>query len=530
MSREFAGTGALVRLALRRDRWLLPLWLGLFALMASSSASATKSLYPTQASRTAAANVINATAALVALYGRIYDPTSLGAIALIKLTAFGASLIAVLMVFVVIRHTRAEEETGRLELVAAGVVGRAAPLAAALIVAHGASAALGLFTAIALRAVGLPLDGSLAFGLSWALTGISFASIAAVTAQLTTGSRAARGLALSSVGLAYALRAVGDLAERGPGWASWLSPIGWSQQIRPFAGDRWWIAGLPVALAAVLTPVAFVLRSHRDLGSGLMADRPGPSRGTLGDALGLAWRLQRGMLAAWLVGCIAMAIVLGAVAHNVVGLLTSPQIRRFMAALGGARGLIDGFLSAEVGIFGTIVASYGVAACARLRSEEVAGHVELLSSTATTRARVAASHFGVTLSGIAVLLVCTGAAIGVGHGLATGDLRQVGRLVGAAVAQIPAAWVIASGVLVLFGWTPRAVPSAWGILVVFIVLGEFGVLWRLPKWLMDASPFAHSPRLPGGALHVRSIVGLLAVSAGLAAAGFVGWRRRDVIG
>ncbi len=528
MSREFDGTRALVRLALRRDRWLLTAWICGFALMAVSSAAATKNLYPTAAPRVAAAAVLNATGALVALYGRIYDPTSLGALSLIKLTAFGSAMVAILMIFVVIRHTRAEEESGRLELVAAGVVGRDAPLAAAMLVVLGASVSLGAMTAIGLARSGLPDAGSLAFGLSWTLTGVAFGSIAAVTAQLTTGSSAARGLALISVGVAYALRAVGDLDASGPGWATWLSPIGWSQQLRPFAGDRWWVVVLPTALVAVMVPVAFALRARRDLGSGLWSDRAGPARGTLADDLGLAWRLQRGMLAGWLAGCVAMGLVLGSVAHNVLGLLTSPQMRRFMALLGGEHGLMDGFIAAEIGILGTVISSYGVAASARLRSEETAGLIEMVLATGTTRTRIAASHFGVALFGVATLLLCTGAAVGFAHGMAIHDLGQVPRVVIAAAARIPAAWVVASIVLALFGWAPRAVGAAWGILVVFIALGEFGVLWGLPTWLLETSPFAHSPRLPGGPANPGSIVGLLAVAGALAAFGFVGWRRRDL--
>ena len=150
MTGDLRGTRELVRLALRRDRWLLPAWVLGFAAMASSSASATAALYPDPAARLQAANTVNATAAIVALYGRIYDPSSLGGIALFKLTAVGAAIVSILMVVLVVRHTRAEEESGRLELVGAGVVGRAAPLAAALLVATGASAALGLFTAVGL--------------------------------------------------------------------------------------------------------------------------------------------------------------------------------------------------------------------------------------------------------------------------------------------------------------------------------------------------------------------------------------------
>ena len=100
------GTGALVRLALRRDRVLLPAWVLGLSLMVVFSVSATKDLYPTKQSLVSAAETINATAALVAMYGKVYDPTSVGALSLIKLTAFGAALVAILFVFVAIRHTR----------------------------------------------------------------------------------------------------------------------------------------------------------------------------------------------------------------------------------------------------------------------------------------------------------------------------------------------------------------------------------------------------------------------------------------
>jgi ABC-2 type transport system permease protein len=105
-------------------------------------------------------------------------------------------------------------------------------LLAALIVASLACVTLGGLTAVGLIAAGLSPAGSLSFGAAWALTGLAFSVVAGVVAQLTQSGRAARGLALIGVGVAYVLRAVGDLAANGPGWASWLSPIGWSQQLR----------------------------------------------------------------------------------------------------------------------------------------------------------------------------------------------------------------------------------------------------------------------------------------------------------
>ncbi len=58
------------------------------------------------------------------------------------------------------RHTRSDEEAGRLELLTGGRLGPAAPLAAALIVAFAGCAVLGLLTSAALAATGLPVGGS----------------------------------------------------------------------------------------------------------------------------------------------------------------------------------------------------------------------------------------------------------------------------------------------------------------------------------------------------------------------------------
>jgi ABC-2 type transport system permease protein len=455
MTGELTGTAALVRLALRRDRVLLPSWILFFAATVWFSASATVGLYPSQASRIQAANTINSTASMVALYGPIYDPTSLGALSMLKMTAIYTALMSILIVMLVVRHTRAEEEAGRLELVGAGVVGRDAPMAAALLVVGGASCVLGMLTTAGLVAAGLPVSGSLAFGAGWAATGLCFAAVAAVAAQATTGGRTANGLGFSVIAAAYAARAIGDLAEAGPGWLSWLSPIGWHQQIRAFAGNRWPVLVLPLAATALLVPVAFTLRRRRDLGSGLLPDRAGPAAGALSSPLGLAWRLQRPMLIAWTAGSAVMAFMMGSIANSIAGLLDSPEMAKIIRQLGGEQALTDAFLAAELGLISTIIAAYGISAVGRLRTEESAGHAEHILSTATSRVRWAASHWLLALAGAAWLLLVTGLATGVGHAVAVGDPGQVLRITAAALTRIPAVWVMAGLVFALWGGWPR---------------------------------------------------------------------------
>jgi ABC-2 type transport system permease protein len=522
------GTGRLLRLALRRDRLLLPAWGLAFALMAGVSASATAGLYPEQAQRLEAANLVNGTASLVALYGRIYDPSSEGALAMFKLTSFGAAMLAILMVIVVVRHTRKDEETGRAELLGSAAVGRDAPLAAALLLGFGASLAIGAATAVALVAGGLPVGGSVAFGAGWAGSGIAFAAVAGVCAQVTQSTRTATGLGLVAVATAYLLRAVGDLAADAPGFASWLSPIGWTQQVRAYAGEQWWVLLLPVLAALVLVPLAFALRSRRDLASGFLADRPGPALGRLRSVTALAWRLQRGVLLAWLAGFVVFGFLFGSVADSIEGFFSNPTVNEILAQLGGAQALTDAFLAAELGLAGVVAAAYGVAAALHLRAAEVDGHAEVVLATAVPRWRWAAPHLGVALVGTAALLLVAGLMVGVGFGVATGEWHRVGELAVAGLARVPAAWVMVGVAFATFGWAPRAAAAAWGVFAAAVVLGEFGPLWNAPQWLMNLSPFVHSPLLPSATADLGALVPLAVVATLLVALGFAGWRRRDV--
>ena len=128
----YTGTWSLARAALRRDRVLASAWVLLLVVVVYASAAATESLYPTAADRVDAAEAINNSPAIVALYGPILDVTSLGELAMTKLTVLYAVFAALLFLVLVRRHTRTEEESGRAELLGGTAIGRDAPLAAAV--------------------------------------------------------------------------------------------------------------------------------------------------------------------------------------------------------------------------------------------------------------------------------------------------------------------------------------------------------------------------------------------------------------
>jgi ABC-2 type transport system permease protein len=525
------GTPALVRLALRRDRIMLPVWIAVFVMIAGSSSAAAGGLYPTPQSRIEAAAGMNATPSLVALYGRIYDTGSLGQLAMWKLSGFGAALVALLAIIVVVRHTRGEEENGRLELVGSAVVGRRAPLTAAMLLALGTNLLLALLTAATLSASGLPTAGSVAFGLAWGATGLAFSGVAAVAAQLSESARSAISLSVALLGVTYVLRAIGDTATPGgPTWASWLSPIGWEQQTRAFAHERWWVLLLLVVFWVVTSAGGFWLAGRRDLGAGILPDRPGPAHAgaLLGSPLGLAWRLQRGTFYGWLIAFALLGFVLGNIATNLGSMLDSAQVQDFIRKLGGQTGLTDAFLATELSFCGVFASAYGVQAATRLRVEEEARRAEPLLATAVGRIQWAMSHLVVAFGGTALLLLAGGTTAGISYAVATGDAGQLGRVFLAALVQLPATWVLTGIVAAVFGLAPRAVVAGWAALVAFLLLGELGPLLSLNHWVMDLSPFAHTPRLPGTAFHAAPLVWLLLLAVGLLTAGLVGVRRRDL--
>jgi ABC-2 type transport system permease protein len=528
---EYAGTGALVRLALRRDRIMIPIWLVGFVLSASSAASAVVKLYPKGPELVKASEQFNSVSAIVALYGKIYDPSNPGGLALVKLGGLGSVFVALMSILLVVRHTRAEEETGRQELLGATVVGRRAPLTAALIVAIGTNVVLAVLTGLSLVAGGLDTDGSFAFGAAWGGVGIVFAAIAAVTAQLTSTGRAATGLASLVLGAVYVLRAIGDTAgPNGPGWATWLSPIGWGQQFHWYAGERWWVLALMLGLAVIVVPIAYALVARRDLGAGLFPDRPGRATAapSLRSSLALAWRLQRGVLYAWAAATAVLAFVLGNVATNLQGFMDSPQTQEILTKLGGAKALEDAYLSATLGFAAVAVSAYGIQAASRLRGEESALRAEPLLAAGTTRTRWVLSHVAVALGGTAALLLIVGVVAGVTYGARAGDMGRAGGVIGGALAQLPATWVLTAITMAAFGIAPRIAAVGWSALGAFVVLGVVGPLFPLNQTVMDISPFVHSPKLPGGVFSATPVIALTGVAVLLLAAGLAGFRRRDV--
>jgi ABC-2 type transport system permease protein len=523
---RLTGAGALLRFALRRERIRIPVYLLLFVILVADTAAQSESMFPTRAARADYAATVTGNPGLIAMVGPPYAVTNVGGDVAWQIGGFGAAFVALMSMFIVGRHTRGEEQSGRSELVGAAPVAREAPVTAALVVVVAAQVLLGIAVAVTMIGLGRPAAGSLALGASLSGVGLVFAGLAACAAQIGETTSAMYGTVGAAIGGAYLLRAAGDV---GDGTLSWLSPIGWGQSMRPFAGERWWPLGLSLAAAAALVAGAFALRARRDEGAGLLVSRPGPAtaRRRLTRPLGLALRLQRGLLLGWTAGLFVSGLSIGLTGRDAKSLVGDND--QLGTILGSARGdIVDQYFAVSMLTMALIGAGFGVQAALRMRGEETAGHLESLLATALSRRAWTAAYVAVAMGGTVVVLAANGLGAGLADAINSHDAGQLPRLLAAGLAPAPAVWVVVAAAVALFGFAPRAVLAAWGVLCACVLLTVLGPLLGLPDRVLDASPFAHVPQLPADDFSAAPLVWLSVIAAALTALGMLAFRRRDL--
>ncbi len=512
---------------------MLPAWAYALTIISVSGGYALKEVYKTPAERASLAQTVYHDAALSFIYGQLHG-SSAGAIVAWRYMTYAALAAGLMSIFLVVRHTRADEEAGRLELIGSTVVGRHAPLAVAFLVALAANVLVFVLGAAVLAVSGLAFSGSVAYALAQVSCGLVFAAIAAIAAQISGTARGARGIAIAVLGIVFFLRAVGDSgASHGLRWLTWLSPIGWAELVRPFTGDRWWVLALPAAATVVGIGVAVALAAFRDQGAGLVPPRPGPARAgaLLAGPAGLSWRQQRAALAGWASGFLVGGLAIGVLANaigKVVG--SSAAVTKALQHIGGQSALTNAYLAACMSLLGLVAAAYAVSVVLRLRTEEADGRAELVVTTPVSRLRWGGTHLLVTAALTAAVLVAGGLGMGLGYGLAISALStELPRLLGAALVQVPASLAVAGVAAAFVGLVPRwSISAAWTVVAICGFIGVFGPALNLSQAVLDISPFTHTPKLPGGTLAIAPLAWLAAAALALCAVGLAGLQRRDI--
>jgi len=527
----------IMALQLRRDRLTMTVWILGTALVAVGSVAAIVKEYGTHAQQETVLKLALANPSVLAFRGTPYG-VGIGSMLWFELFSWLAVVVGLMNIFFATRHGRADEERGRRELVGATPVARSAPLAATLVLGVIANAILGLLLmGVFATAKGVDGAGALAAGATFAVTGLAFLGVGLVVGELAPTSRSANSIGVTVVVAAYVLRAAGDTLGTAhldaltleTGWPSWISPIGWSEQVLPMSANRVALLLPGIALALVTVVAAFVIHARRDLGASLLPDRAGPATGSIRGVFGLVGRLQRPALIGWAIGGAVMGLATGSLARAAGDLAKNgtPQvIETLKLVVPGGRGQLVALLVGTLMLLVALLATAaGVQGALRLRQEEAEGRAELLLAAPLSRLRLMlASVVNAVLASV-VVMVAAGVTAWLSFLSEHGDAGI--HALGQALVELPALLVFPGIAALAVAVLPRvAVAIAWAAFAAGVVLGLFGQLLKLPKGLIRVSPFDHIPSVP---FHDWGpTVVLLVIDVVLAVAAVVLIRRRDL--
>jgi ABC-2 type transport system permease protein len=530
----------LLRQRIRRDRLQLSLWLFGTALLAFAAISAVFETFGEEQDRREILGVAIATRTILVFRG---TPNGVdeGAFAFFLLFAWLALMGGLMSTFLAVRHTRAEEEQSRADLVASTPAGRILPIVAT--VSHGvlANVALGLFIALAWIAAGLDGAGSFIAGAAIAVTGIAFLAFGLFAAQLFRTSRAANSLSVAFVLAAYLVRGIGDatgtpsedLLHVTPAWPSWLSPIGYGQFTGAYVENDLTPLLFPLGFAVMVIGLVFALQSVRDQGASLLAGRDGRAVAgpVLSSSFGLTWRLNTPILISWTAGAIAtglLATSLSPLVSRFSGDL--PQIAEMLrSAIGSEATIEQAFVATFYGLVGVLAAACAVQVGIRARQEEAHGTAEQVLATRVPRVRWLLEYWIVGM--IVIVIVLTAAALAGLIGAAQSDAAETlaPNVIEAAAAQLPACLVFLGLTLLVFAFAPLAtVPVGWTVLGLAAIIGIWGPLLQMPEWVTNLSPFTHSPVPAGGDTDWTGGFWMLGVGLAAGVAAIAAMNRREL--
>ncbi len=526
---NFAGTGTLFRLFLRRDRFLLPIWVFLPVLLAMSTAASAMAYQNLQEFITE----LTSNPLISSILGPIMSSTVAGVVVW-RTTGQTVLILGIASLLTVVRHTRTEEETGRSELIRAYVTGRHAALTASLLLTCTANLVAGFLVALGLMGVGQPTGGAFLFGLTIAAAGIFFSGVGALSAQLRENAGSAKGIGFAAIGAGIMLLILNNGSGGYTGWA-WIAPMAWHRLTQPFAGNHGWVLIYFIVLSAIPTAAAYRLSTGRDLSAGILPERPGPAQAAPGlrSPLALAWRLQKGSIIGWSAGIIAFGAAIGAIVQSIS---ETQGIGDLLGSLGGLDwmqrvGNRDAFMGIMIYILALAVALYAMTAVLRLYKEETESKAEMVLAKPVSRTRWMTSHLIMAIVSSGALMLALGLAAGSIYAFTAGDVGTIlPQVLMMCLSKIPAIWIMAGIAALLYGLLPGIVNGvSWGFWAVFALV-EFAWEGKIVNWsVMQISPFAYAHyTIPIAELSAPALLGQLCLVAVLTGIGLFGFKRRNL--
>lgn len=526
-------TGILSRFIIRRDRIRIPIWLFSITLITILVANAFTNLYANDQERQAMAETMQ-NPAMSAMVGQGYglDNYTTGAMMAHQMLLFTGLAVAIMSILLVTRHTRADEENGRIEMVRSLPTGRLSNLHATVLVISVTNILLALlvgFSLYALQIDSMDLQGSLLYGTALGVIGIFFTAITALFAQLSESSRGTIGLSFSVLGIAYLIRAIGDAGNE---MISWFSPLGWVLGAEVYVNNYWWPMILTVAVAIILILLAFYLNAIRDLESGFISVKPGRKHASifLQSPLGLAFRIQRTSTIAWMIGMILLGASYGSVLGDLESFFGENEMMQELLTSAEGFSLTEQFIPMLMTIMAMLSNVPALIAILKLKSEEKKNRTEHLLSRAVSRTQLIGGYFFIAI--IIGFIMISLAAIGLWSAGTTvmDDPISFSTIFQAAIVYVPAIWIMIALALFLIGLRPSLTGLIWLYLGYSFFVIYLGEMLDLPEWLGNLSPYGHISQLPIEDMDYISSATLIIVAIVFSVIGFSAYKKRDIEG
>jgi ABC-2 type transport system permease protein len=485
--------------------------------------------YPTTADRIEFARTFGINKALQLFYGVPRNLESVGGYTAWRFGGFGSIIVAVWALFASVKALRGEEDSGRQELVLAGVVSRKGVFGAAVSAIVGAGVILLVAILVALLAGSLPAAGSIWLTLATMSPAVVFAGAGAVASQLAASRRLALQLGIGALLVAFALRVIADVGD--VGWLRWASPLGWAEEVRAFAGARPLVLLLPLVTGTGLLVLAAALSVRRDVGSGIFrsSDSSAPHRWGLSSPTAMAFRTQVGLVAAWVVGIAAFGLVVGFLSTSFSLKTLSKSLQETLKKLGGASIVTpSGALGFYFLFFVLVISLFACAQIGAARHEEADQQLETILALPVSRLRWLGGRLVLAAGLCAALALVAGVFSWIGAaaqsaGVALGDLLEAG------LNCLPASFLFLGVGVLAYAVFPRAGAGiAYAFVTVAYLWDLLGSLLGAPGWLVNLTPFRHVGLVPAEPFRAGAAAAMLAIAAGSAVLALALFRRRDL--
>jgi ABC-2 type transport system permease protein len=486
--------------------------------------------FPDRRSRLGFADSFGVNKGLWLLYGQPHDVSTVSGYAAWRVGGVLALAAAAFGVLAAVRALRAQEESGRMEIVLAGPVARGQAYWAAVAAILAGTWLLWAAELLGLVAGGVPASGAAYLSLATVSVAAVFAGVGALASQLASTGRGALGIGSTVLALLFAARVLADTA---PGVAGlrWVTPLGWAELLRPFAAPRPLVLLLPVAATAALLSASARLASRRDIGSGLSPRRDSAPtrRRLLTSPTTQALRTQSGALLTWVMAMAVLMFILGVVSRSISPSDIPQGTQDEIAKLGtGSIATPAGYLAF---LFLFVVVAVSACACAQLgaaRDEELGQRLETLLSQPVRRSRWLAGRLALAFAALVVLALTAGLFAWAGAAVA-GVRISLPKMLEAGANSLPTAVLFLGLAALAYALAPRAsnglayagLTVAFGWQLVASLLGP-------PQWVLDLSPFAHLGLVPAQPFQPVAAVVLAGIGVTAAAAATALFGHRDL--